>query len=80
MDEFISIRTLLNSKEFKQQFRDNVTEEARDTNTAIHYIDEEGCYVEEWPATGELYEVRYDAIADKIIRLQALHKPAPLAL
>ncbi len=66
------IRAALDSPEFKKRFRDNLVEEARRTGTMLYYQDEEGRSVEEWPATGELYEVRYDAATDKVIRLRAL--------
>ena len=73
------IRAALDSPEFKKRFRDNLVEEARRTGTALHYIDSEGRYVEEWPATGELYEVRYDVTTDATIRLRTLHTAEPVA-
>lgn len=78
MNETNSINDLLDSSEFKQQFRDNLVEEARQTNTALHYIDAEGRYVEEWPATGALYEVQYDKVTDKTIRIKTLRQPEPV--
>ena len=75
MDETEKIRELLDSPEFKQQFRDSLVEEARQTGTALHYMDELGRYVEEWPATGELYEVWYDKATDKTIRIKTLRQP-----
>lgn len=80
MSEIGKIRAVLDSQEFKKRFRDNLVEEARQTRTALHYVDAKGRYVEEWPVTGELYEVRYDALTDQPIRLQALHKSDPVAI
>ncbi|GEM_PF-3574763 len=77
MDETEKISALLDSQEFKKQFRDSVVEEARQTGTALHYIDKQGRYVEEWPATGALYEVRYDKNTDQTIRLRTLRQPEP---
>lgn len=79
MSETEKIRAVLNSPEFKKQFRDNLVEEARQTGTALHYVDTEGRYVEEWPATGELYEVQYDQKTDQTIRLQDLRKSEPVS-
>lgn len=73
MNEMEEIRAALDSPEFKKRFRDNLVEEARRTGTMLYYQDEQGRSVEEWPATDELYEVRYDPSTDKIIRIQALH-------
>lgn len=77
MNEMAIIRTALDSQEFKERFRDNLVEEAQQTNTALHYIDEQGRSIEEWPATGERYEVRYDKLSDKTIRIKPLHQPKP---
>lgn len=73
MDEIKEMRALLDSPEFKKRFRDNLVEEARKTGTSLSYVDSEGRYVEEWPATGELYEVRHDVATDRTIRIQTLH-------
>ena len=69
---------LLDSPEFRQQFRNTLVEEARQTNTALHYVDAEGRYVEEWPATGALYEVRYDQQTDTTIRVRTFRQPEPV--
>jgi hypothetical protein len=78
MNESDTIRAALDSPEFKQRFRDHLVEEARQTNTALHYIDAEGRYVEECPATGALYEVRYDKETDQSIRIRTLRHPEPV--
>lgn len=80
MESFIEQTRVLHSDESKGLFRQNLLEEARKTNTMLYYTDLEGRWVEEWPATGELYEVQYDPKADKIIRLQTLHQLEPVIL
>lgn len=78
MKSFQETIQLLHSDESKQLFRDSLVEEAKQTGTALHYIDAQGRYVEEWPATGELYEVRYDSKTDETIRIKTLREPSPV--
>ncbi|MBC3785993.1 hypothetical protein [Spirosoma utsteinense] len=77
MKSFQEANQLLHSQESKQLFRENLIEEARRTGTMLYYTDSEGRWVEEWPATGELYEVRRDVNTDTIIRIGTLHRSEP---
>ena len=48
----------LDTPEFKQAHRARLVAEARAARTSITYLDEQGRYIQEWPATGERYVVK----------------------
>ena len=64
MKSFQETTQLLHSDKSKQLFRESLVEEARQTGTMLYHTDSEGRWVEEWPATGELYEVCHDRKTD----------------
>lgn len=80
MRSFQETVQLLHSDESKRLFRESLVEEARQTGTMLYYTDNEGRWVEEWPATGELYEVRRDIDSDTIVRIKTLHQSEPALL
>jgi hypothetical protein len=57
MSALANLSGIIQTAEFQQEYQAAIREQARQHNSFIAYLDEQGRLVREYPATGELYEV-----------------------
>lgn len=57
MSQLANLSEIIKDPEFQREFRANIREEARQHNSFVAYIDQQGRMVREYPGTGEIYEV-----------------------
>jgi len=60
MSALANLSEIIQTAEFQQDYQAAIREQARQHNSFIAYLDEQGRLVREYPATGELYEVSAD--------------------
>jgi hypothetical protein len=57
MSVLANLSGIIQTAEFQQDYQVAIREQARQHNSFIAYLDEQGRLVREYPATGKLYEV-----------------------
>jgi len=78
MSALATLSQVMQTADFQQDYQAAIREKARQHNSFIAYIDEQGRMVREYPASGEIYEVNS---AQQTLTLLSVHgKPVTAAV